>query len=205
MEAVQIVRLLVVGQCLGVIARLLAQARQGIPSPCIVLVDLQRFGQMDFGRFRVAEFFVQASQFDARFGILRIADRPVFQQTERPVGTSGLGQQDRQTAVAVRVGGIQIQTAIVQRFGLPQQIGVVARDARAVDGGGHVVKGVRVGRIARHGLLKGLHRGIVLTLLVQPDTLEILAVRGHLAAGCCDCQHSYQHGQNPGMGEFRAN
>ena len=67
-------RALIVGECLGVVARLIAQPAQRREGPGVVRIDRQRFDELRLGLLGLAGFFEQPRELDLRLG--RLSDWP---------------------------------------------------------------------------------------------------------------------------------
>ena len=74
LEAVHGERALVIGERLGVVARLVAEPAQRRERPRVVRIDRERLDQLRLGLLRLAGFFQQAGELDLRLG--RIVDWP---------------------------------------------------------------------------------------------------------------------------------
>ena len=83
LEAIHGERALVVGERLGVVARLIAQPAERRERPGVVRIDRQRFDELRLGLFGLAGFFEQPGELDLRLGRLRIRRGPTVEQSER--------------------------------------------------------------------------------------------------------------------------
>jgi hypothetical protein len=115
---VQLQGTLVVGQRLRRIARAFPKSAECGPSPGIRLIQLNRRLKVVLRGFGIAEFFVQSRELHAGFGGSRIASGPILHQSEGAIGTLSLDQQHGESAMAVGVVFVPVETLVVQIFRL---------------------------------------------------------------------------------------